>query len=87
MDIIKIIIEFCPFIKKYNMKATSLVAGSRIKKKIDTYYKYKDLFIGLSSINKISWIIPFSITNLIHLTFINILKWIITTLNKIKPIS
>ena len=37
--------------------------------------------------NKIRWIIPFLNSNLIHLIIINILKWIITTSNKIRPIS
>lgn len=43
-----------PIIKKYNFKATSFVVGSRIKNKTSPYNKYKDSFIGIDVINKVS---------------------------------
>ena len=48
-----------PIIKKYNLKATSFVVGSRIKEKTASYYKYNSSFIGLDSINKIRMNYPF----------------------------
>ena len=48
-----------PILKKYNLKATSFVVGSRIKEKTAPYYKYNDSFIGLDSINKVRKDYPF----------------------------
>ena len=42
-----------PIIKKYNIKATSFVIGSRIKDKTIPYNKSKTSFIGMDAINKI----------------------------------
>lgn len=48
-----------PIIKKYNLKATSFVIGSKIKEKTAPYYKYNDSYIGLDSINKVREDYPF----------------------------
>ena len=42
-----------PILKKYNIKATSFVVGSRIKAKTIPYNKYIDSFIGMDAIKKI----------------------------------
>lgn len=42
-----------PILKKYDLKATSFVVGSRIKDKTDEYDKYKTAFLGLDVINKV----------------------------------
>ncbi len=42
-----------PILKKYNLKATSFVVGSRIKNVTRPYNKYKTAFLGLDVINKV----------------------------------